>query len=61
MSRVSGALWVMSRASKLKVPVLGLYAGHDDYVKPAAIDCMRAGLMRSGSGSEIVVFPNVDH
>ena len=48
-------------ATGLKVPVLGLYAGHDDYVQPAAIDHMRAGLMRSGSGSEIVVFPNVDH
>ena len=48
-------------ASALKVPVLGLYAGLDDYIKPAAIDRMTAGLRTSGSGSEIVVFPNVNH
>ncbi|MBC7683226.1 MAG: dienelactone hydrolase family protein, partial [Ferruginibacter sp.] len=44
-------------ASNLKVPVLGLYAGLDDFIKPAAIDRMTAGLRTSGSGSEIVVFP----
>ncbi|MBC7681566.1 MAG: dienelactone hydrolase family protein, partial [Ferruginibacter sp.] len=48
-------------ASNLKVPVLGLYAGLDDFIKPAAIDRMTAGLRTSGSGSEIVVFPNVNH
>ncbi len=48
-------------ASELKVPVLGLYAGIDAYVKAEAIDKMTAGLRTSGSGSKIVVFPNVDH
>ena len=48
-------------ADALKVPVLGLYAGIDAFVKPAAIDQMRAGLVKSGSGSEIVIFPNVNH
>ena len=48
-------------AASLKVPVLGLYAGIDGFVKPAVIDQMRAGLVKSGSGSEIVVFPNVNH
>ena len=48
-------------AATLKVPVLGLYAGVDDFVKPAIIDQMRAGLVKSGSGSEIVIFPNVNH
>ena len=48
-------------ASNLKVPVLGMYAGLDDFIKPAAIDRMTAGLRTSGSGSEIVVFPNVNH
>lgn len=47
--------------SKLKVPVLGLYAGTDSFVKPAIVDAMRAELVKSGSGSEIVVFPNVNH
>ena len=48
-------------AASLKVPVLGLYAGIDGFVKPAVIDQMRAGIVKSGSGSEIVVFPNVNH
>ena len=48
-------------AANLKLPVLGLYAGIDGFVKPAVIDQMRAGLVKSGSGSEIVVFPNVNH
>jgi carboxymethylenebutenolidase len=48
-------------AAELKVPVLGLYAGIDGFVKPAVIDQMRAGITKSGSGSEIVVFPNVNH
>ena len=48
-------------AATLKVPVLGLYAGIDAFVKPAVIDQMRAGLVKSGSGSEIVIFPNVNH
>ncbi|MDO9005635.1 MAG: dienelactone hydrolase family protein [Aquabacterium sp.] len=47
--------------AEIKVPVLGLYAGKDAYVKPEAIAKMREGVAKSGSGSEIVVFPNVDH
>ena len=38
-----------------------LYAGIDAFVKPAVINQMRAGLVKSGSGSEIVIFPNVNH
>jgi carboxymethylenebutenolidase len=48
-------------AADLKVPVLGLYAALDNYIKPAAVEKMTASLRGSGSGSEIVVFPNVDH
>jgi len=48
-------------ASELKVPVLGLYAGIDAFVKAETVDKMAAALRSSGSGSEIVVFPNVDH
>ncbi len=48
-------------ASEIKVPVLGLYAGIDDFVKPAVIEQMRNGIVKSGSGSEIVVFPGVNH
>ena len=48
-------------ASTLKVPVLGLYASQDSFIKPEIIEQMQAGLEKSGSGSEIVVFPNVSH
>jgi len=48
-------------AGELKVPVLGLYAALDNYIKPAAVEKMTASLRGSASGSEIVVFPNVDH
>jgi carboxymethylenebutenolidase len=48
-------------AADLKVPVLGLYAGKDAYIGLDVVNQMRAGLVASGSGSEIVVFPNVDH
>ncbi|MDI1260478.1 dienelactone hydrolase family protein [Aquabacterium sp.] len=47
--------------AEVKAPVLGLYAGKDAYVKPEAVAKMREGVAKSGSGSEIVVFPNVDH
>ena len=44
----------------LKVPVLGLYAEMDSFIKPAVIDQMEAALVKSGSGSQIVVFPGVN-
>ncbi len=46
---------------KIKVPVLGLYAGIDGFVKPEVITKMRHQIAQSGSGSEIVVFPDVNH
>lgn len=46
---------------QVKVPVLGLYSGIDAFVKPETIAKMRGAIAKSGSGSEIVVFPNVDH
>ncbi len=46
---------------KIKVPVLGLYAGVDGFVKPEVITKMRHQIAQSGSGSEIVVFPDVNH
>ena len=45
----------------LKVPVLGLYAGLDAYVKEDAVNRMEKELVKSGSGSQIVSFPAVDH
>lgn len=48
-------------AAEIKVPVLGLYAATDSFIKPDVIDQMQAGLEKSPSHSEIVVFPNVNH
>ncbi|MGE5451996.1 MAG: dienelactone hydrolase family protein [Acidobacteriota bacterium] len=47
--------------AEIKVPVLGLYAGKDAYIKPDVVAQMAAGVAQSGSGSELIVFPNVDH
>jgi carboxymethylenebutenolidase len=47
--------------AEVKVPVLGLYSGIDAFVKPDVIAQMRGAIAKSGSGSEIVVFPNVNH
>jgi carboxymethylenebutenolidase len=41
--------------------VLGLYSGIDAFIPMNVVDQMRAGIAKSGSGSEIVVFPNVNH
>lgn len=43
------------------VRVLGLYAGTDAFVKPAVIQLMRGELVKSRSGSTIVVFPDLHH
>ena len=45
----------------LKVPVLGLYAGKDAYITAEVVAKMRGEVAQSGSGSELVVFPDVDH
>ncbi|MFN4329107.1 MAG: dienelactone hydrolase family protein [Limnobacter sp.] len=47
--------------ASLKVPVLGLYAGEDSFVPDEVVDKMRAELGKGSSGSEIVVFPGVNH
>lgn len=48
-------------AADLKVPVLGLYAGEDAYIQYEGVVAMREGLRKGGTGSEILVFPGVDH
>jgi len=47
--------------AEIKVPVLGLYSGIDAFIPMTVVDQMRAAIAKSGSGSEIVVFPNVSH
>ena len=48
-------------AANIKVPVLGLYASKDSFIKPEVIEQMELELVKSGSTSEIVVFPSVNH
>ncbi len=48
-------------AEALTVPVLGMYAGLDKYISAAVVEQMRGSLAKGNSGSEIVVFPGVDH
>lgn len=48
-------------AASLKVPTLGLYAGSDSFIPDAVVDQMRAELQKSNSGSDIVVFPGLNH
>ncbi len=48
-------------ASTIKSPILGLYASQDSFIKPEVIEQMQAELEKSGSQSEIVVFPAVNH
>lgn len=48
-------------AETIKVPVLGLFAGLDTFIKPEAVAQMRVGLAKGDSGSEIIVFPGVNH
>ncbi len=48
-------------ADRIKVPVLGLYAGIDSYIPLDQVEKMRGLLNKGGSGSEIVVFPGVNH
>lgn len=45
----------------LKVPVLGMYAEKDTYITLDKVTAMQAAVAQSGSGSQLVVLPNVDH
>jgi carboxymethylenebutenolidase len=45
----------------LQVPVLGLYAGKDTFITAPVVEQMRAELRKGNSGSEIIIFPGVDH
>ena len=48
-------------ASKIKSPILGLYASQDSFIKPEVVEQMQAELEKSAGGSEIIVFPAVNH
>ena len=48
-------------AARLKVPVLGLYAGQDRGIPVESVERMRAELKKGTSKSEIIVYPNAQH
>ncbi|MFB2879716.1 dienelactone hydrolase family protein [Floridanema aerugineum] len=48
-------------AANLKVPVLGLYAGKDDYIPNDTVEQMRKALKAGNSGSEIILYPDTPH
>lgn len=48
-------------ASKLRVPVLGLYGGKDAGIPLDDVGRMRDALAKGRSGSEIVVYPDAGH
>lgn len=45
----------------LKAPVLGLYAALDTYITQDKVSAMEKAIQKSASGSQIIVFPEVDH
>lgn len=47
--------------SKLKAPVLGLYAGHDAGIPVSQVELMRRELGNGKTGSEIHVYPDAEH
>jgi carboxymethylenebutenolidase len=48
-------------AANLKVPVLGLYGGKDDYIPNDTVEQMRKALKAGNSGSEIILYPDTPH
>ncbi|MCU0516630.1 MAG: dienelactone hydrolase family protein [Oscillatoria sp. Prado101] len=48
-------------AGELKVPVLGLYGGKDEYIPNQTVERMRSALKAGSSGSEIVVYEDAPH
>ncbi|WP_375475179.1 dienelactone hydrolase family protein [uncultured Nostoc sp.] len=48
-------------ASKLTVPILGLYGGKDTGISLDTVEQMRDRLQSSSSKSEIIVYPNAPH
>ncbi len=48
-------------AKSLTVPVLGLYAGKDDYIPNDTVEEMRVALKAGKSKSEIIFYPDIPH
>ncbi|HTU26612.1 MAG TPA: dienelactone hydrolase family protein [Pirellulales bacterium] len=48
-------------AGSLNAPVLGLYGGADNGIKPEHVEQMREAIKKAGKPSEIVVYPDTPH
>ncbi|HEX4142353.1 MAG TPA: dienelactone hydrolase family protein [Pirellulales bacterium] len=48
-------------AAALKAPVLGLYGGADNGIKPEHVEQMRQALKAAGKTDEIIVYPDTPH
>ncbi len=54
-------LFPIDLVTRLKAPVLGLYAGQDDGIPMATVERMQQALKAAASPSRIEVFPGVPH
>ncbi len=52
---------VLDAAPALKVPVLGLYGGADQSIPVSDVEKMRNAIKATGTGSEIVIYPEAPH
>lgn len=48
-------------ASKLKAPVLGLYAGRDEGIPVSHVELMKKAIADAKGASELVVYPEASH
>jgi carboxymethylenebutenolidase len=51
----------MDSAARIRMPLLGLYAGDDPGIPLDQVEQLRAALARSGQPAEIVVYPGAKH
>jgi carboxymethylenebutenolidase len=51
----------IDQVANLKVPTLGLYGAKDKNIKVDDVEALRTALATSGSGSQIIVYPDAGH
>ncbi len=52
---------VVADLDTLQAPVLGLYAGKDDFAKPEMADQLQKDILRRGKHMEMKIYPDTDH
>ena len=62
MSGAGGALKrPIELAPEMKAPVLGLYGGADQGIKPEQVETMEAALNAAGKTAEFKIYPDAPH